>query len=117
MLHEQLKKLKTEPHDLRKFGLLVGGVLLLLGGWFFLRHKAHYPYFIWIGVVLLPLGLVVPRSLKHVYVGWMALGFLLGLIVATILLTLFFYLVVTPMGLIARWMGKDFLARKWDPRV
>jgi polyferredoxin len=117
MLHEQLKKLKTEPRDLRKFGLLVGGVLLLLGGWFFYRHKAHYPYFLGIGVVLLTLGLVAPRSLKQVYVGWMGVGFLLGLIVSTTLLTMFFYLVVTPIGLIARLMGKDFLARKWDQKA
>src|SRR5258708_61112 len=109
-----LKQLKTEPRDLRKFGLSVGGVLVLLGLWFLYRHKAHYPYFLWSGAVLLVFGLAFPRSLKEVYIGWMTLGFILGFIVSTVLLTLFFYLVVTPIGLAARCVGKDFLDRKWN---
>ena len=34
--------LKATTNDLRKFGLLVGGVFCLLGLWFFLRHKSFY---------------------------------------------------------------------------
>jgi hypothetical protein len=44
----------------------------------------------------------------------MALAFLLGFVVSTVFLTVFFYLVVTPVGLIARLSGKDFLERKWS---
>jgi hypothetical protein len=39
---------------------------------------------------------------------------LLGLVVSTVLLTLFFYLVVTPIGLLARASGKDFLSRRLE---
>src|SRR5438876_8420236 len=116
MLIEEIKQLKTGPRELRKFGLMVGSVFFLLGLWFWHRHKAHYPYFIWPGLVLLVLGLTAPRSLKHVYIAWMAVGLFLGLIVSTVLLTLFFYLVVTPIGLAARCFGKDFLERKWDAK-
>ena len=35
-----LQQLSTTTRDLRKFGLVVGGVFLLLGGWFLFRHKA-----------------------------------------------------------------------------
>src|SRR5213594_3245035 len=98
MLREEIKQLKTGPRDLRKFGLTVGGVLLLLGLWFLCRHKAHYPWFLYSGLLLFGLGLAVPRSLKQVYIGWMTLAFVLGLVVSTVLLTLFFYLVMTPIG-------------------
>jgi len=115
MLIEDIKRLKTGPRDLRKFGLSVGGVLLLLACWFFYRQKAHYPYFVYPGVALVALGFAFPKSLKWIYIGWMTLGLALGLIVSTVLLTLFFYLVVSPMGVVARLCGKDFLERKWNP--
>src|SRR2546423_4483343 len=52
MIREEIKQLKTEPRDLRKFGLMVGGVFSLLGLWFLYRHKAHYPYFLCPGILL-----------------------------------------------------------------
>lgn len=114
VIREELKHLKTEPRDLRKFGLLVGGVFLLLGLWFVFRDKPWHAWF-WVpGAFLIALGAVVPRALKHVYLGWMSLALVLGLIVSTLLLTLFYYLVVTPIGLAARLFGKDFLERKFS---
>lgn len=117
MIRDELKQLKTDPPALRKFGLSVGGVLVLLGLWFTLRHKLAGPYLLAPGGLLLGLGLAWPRSLKPVYVGWMAVAFVLGHVVSTVLLVLLFYLVVTPMGLLARAVGKDFLNRKWDPQA
>jgi Na+/glutamate symporter len=113
-IREELKHLQTRPRDLRKFAFLVGGVFLLLGLWFFFRHKPWHPWF-WIpGMALIGFGALAPTALKPVYLGWMALAFMLGLVVSTVLLTLFFYLVITPIGLLARLLGKDFLARKWS---
>ena len=76
-----------------------------------------YPWLLWPGVPLVVLGAVLPRSLKWVYVAWMTLAMVLGAIVSTILLVLLFYLVVTPIGLIARLAGKDFLSRKLDSKA
>jgi hypothetical protein len=42
----------------------------------------------------------------------MSLALVLGLLVSTLLLALLFYLVVTPVGLLARLCGKDFLQRR-----
>ena len=44
----------------------------------------------------------------------MTLAFVLGFIMAHVILTLFFFLIVTPIGLAARLFGKDFLNRKRD---
>src|SRR6267378_7769592 len=114
MIREEIKLLKTGPHELRKFGLLVGAVFALLGIWFWWRDKARYPYFLVPGAVLVVLGATVPRALRLIYIGWMSVAFLLGFVVSNILLTLFFYVVVTPIGLAARLTGKDFLNRKLD---
>jgi Na+/proline symporter len=117
MIREELKQLKTEPRDLRKFGLLVGGVFGLLAAWCWWRGKPAFPYLLAASVPLLVLGLVWPRALKQVYLGWMSLALILGLVVSTILLTIFFYLVVTPIGLLARVAGKDFLSRRMAPEA
>jgi Saxitoxin biosynthesis operon protein SxtJ len=117
MIREELKQLKTEPRDLRKFGLLVGGVFGLLAAWCWWRGKPAFPYLLAASVPLVVLGLVWPRGLKHVYIGWMSLALILGLVVSTILLTIFFYLVVTPIGLLARVAGKDFLSRRMAPEA
>ena len=114
LIREELRHLQTTPRDLRKFGLLVGGVFLALALWFFLRHKPWHAWF-WVpAALLLGLSLVAPKALKRIYIGWMGLAFILGLIISTLLLTLFFYFVVTPIGMAARLFGKDFMGRKWS---
>lgn len=113
-IREDIQQLKTGAHDLRKFGLLVGGVFATFALFLWLRHKAAYPYFLWPGVTLIAFGAVMPRALKYVYIPWMTLAFVLGFIMARVVLALFFFLVVTPIGLVARLFGKDFLRLKLD---
>ena len=116
MLREDIKGLqKATPRDLRKFGLVVGGVFLGLGLLFLLRNKSWWPWFVWPGAPLVVLGAILPRSLKWVYVAWMTLAMLMGAVVSTVLLVLLFFLVVTPIGLVARLTGKDFLSLKLQP--
>ena len=117
MIQDDLQQLSTRTRDLRKFGFVVGGVFLLLGGWFLFRHKPAGPYFLTPGVLLVLLGFVAPRALKVVYISWMSLAFMMGLLVSTIVLTLFYFLVITPLGLVGRLFGKDFLSEKLDPNA
>ena len=113
-IRDDIKELKTDAKTLRKFGFVVGGVFVLLGGLFFLRHKAHWPYFVWPGAALIVLGAIFPRALKWIYLAWMTLAVLLGFIASHVLLAVFFYLVIFPIGLLARLVGKDFLSLKLD---
>ena len=114
-LKDELKELPLGARDLRRFGLLVGGVFALLALWFWYRDRSFWSWLLFPAVPLLLLGAVYPKSLRAVYLGWMMLALVLGLVVSTILLTIFFYLVITPMGLVARRAGKDFLSLKLDP--
>jgi uncharacterized membrane protein len=116
-IHADLKKLKTGARDLRKFGLTVGGVFVLLGVLLLLRHRSSYPSFLGAGAVLMALGVLSPRLLKYVYIAWMAFAFTLGFVMSNVILTLFFFLLVTPIGLVARLFQKDFLARKLDKQA
>ena len=113
-IREDIKQLKTSDRELRKFGLVVGGVFVAVGLLFLWRHPNRTPYFAWPGGVLMVLGAIWPRALKWVYIGWMSLAFVLGFVMAHVILTLLFLLVITPMGLAARLTGKDFLSLKLD---
>ncbi|MCW5555047.1 MAG: hypothetical protein KIS67_23145 [Verrucomicrobiae bacterium] len=121
---EDIRQLRTDAGVLRKFGLVVGGVLTGLGLLFLWRHKLYYPYFLWPGVVLVFFGAVWPRALKWVYLVWMSAAFVLGFAMAHVILTLLFFVIITPVGLVARLAGKDFLRLKlnrvaksyWLPR-
>jgi len=114
MIREELKQLPTAPRDLRKFALLVGGVFTAIGVWLLFRHKPAGPWFVGPGGLLMLLGLSAPKTLKPVYLAWMAMALVLGIVVSTVVLTLFYFLVITPIGLTARLLGKDFLSQKLD---
>ena len=113
-VRQEIRELKTGARELRKFGLMVGSVLVALGLLFFLRHKSSYPFLVWPGVALILFGAIAPRALKYPYIAWMTVAFSLGFVMARILLTAGFVLLVTPIALIARLFGRDFLNRKWQ---
>ena len=55
--------------------------------------------------------------LKTIYVKWMKVAHAIGQIVTTLILVIFFYGILTPVGLILRLMGKDFMDRKLQPEA
>jgi len=115
MFLQDLKEIQTGKRELRKFGLLVGGVFVVLGVLMWLRHKPHFAWCLTPGCVLFVLGAAVPKILKPIYIVWMSVAIALGFIVSNVLLTLFFFFVITPVGLVARMAGKDFLSLKLSP--
>ncbi|HWQ90633.1 MAG TPA: SxtJ family membrane protein [Clostridia bacterium] len=114
MIRQDIQELKTGRRELRNFGLVVGGVFVALGLFFWARGKPYFPYCLLPGVALVLAGLLYPRALKQVFIGWMAVAIVLGFIISHVILTAFFFLIVTPIGWIARLAGKDFLSLKLD---
>jgi hypothetical protein len=52
--------------------------------------------------------------LKIIYTPWMKFGHILGFINTRIILGFIFFVMITPMGLVMRLMGKDPMCRKLD---
>jgi len=61
------------------------------------------------GVVVCVVGLVRPTWIRPVYLGLMAITLPIGWVVSGILLRLVFYVVLTPVGLLFRAVGRDAL--------
>ena len=96
----------------RSFGRSVGGVLLLIAGVLAWRGRIGAAEVVGtIGAVLVFLALVRPSLLKRPRAVWMRGALALGYVNARIILTALFLLVLTPMGLIWRLIGRDPLAR------
>jgi hypothetical protein len=94
--------------DLRSFGLLVGGVFSIIGIWpMLVRGEPMRIGAIGMGALLMMLGGLLPSVLAPIYKGWMWVGHVLGWINTRILLSIVFYGLVTPTGIMFRLMGKD----------
>ncbi len=104
------KTLRTE----REFGLLVGGIFVLLGGWWFYRGKfiTAASLTLPLGTLLILLGLLWPRGLVLPNRVWMLLAEGLSFIATRIILGVVFFLVITPIGVVKRLTGWDPLNRR-----
>lgn len=60
-------------------------------------------------------GLVNPRAIRPVFVGWMILAFPIGWTVSLLLLALIYFGVFMPVGLAFRLAGRDVLSLRPGP--
>lgn len=107
---------ELDRKGLREFGLVTGAILMALFGLFFpwLLGRA-VPLWPWlVGTVLFAWSFAAPMSLNPLYRQWMKLGLLMSRITTPVILGVVFFLVLTPMGLVMRAMGRDPMARKLD---
>ena len=106
----------TDAAQLRKFGLLVGGIFCAIGLWpAVIRGAGPRSWALIVGVLLLVPALLAPRVLAPVYRIWMTVGEALGWVNTRILLGVVFYGLITPMGLIRRLRREDPMRRRHDP--
>ena len=110
----EIKSLAPTRKDLVQFGLLVGGVFAAIGGLLLYKGHAPGPWLLGIGAALMILGAVVPALLKPVYHGWMAMALAMGFVMTRVILTIVFFLILLPIGLFMRLLGKDLLDEKID---
>ena len=114
MLKEEFKLIKDSKKDLQKFGLTVGGALVIVAGFLFWFEKPSAIYFAIIGAILILLGLTYPTILKSLNKLWMGLAIVLGFIMSRVILTVFFYLILTPISVLAKVFRKKFMDLKYN---
>lgn len=113
-IKKELQALPTDAAALRKFGLTVGLVFTAIGLFLRYRGSAWALAPIAVGGLLVIFGVVAPKLLKGVYLGWMTFALVLGSIMTRVLLTVFLFVVLTPFGLLFRLIGRDALTRRPD---
>lgn len=98
----------------RSFGIVFAVVFALIGSWPLKDGGAPRVWALAVAAVFLAVALVGPRLLHPLNLLWFKFGMWLGAVVAPIVMSLLFFAVVTPTGMIVRAMGKDLLRLKID---
>ena len=109
-----MNKIKISSN--RNFGLVFFIVFLIVSTWPLTNEE---PVRIWsaiISSVFLVLGLMNSQLLNPLNKLWFKFGMILGAIVSPVVMGVVFFLVVTPIGLIMKIMGKDLLNKKYDKK-
>jgi len=113
-MFEEIKNIKSEKSDIRNFGITLGIILLLISGFLFWKEKESYQIFSGIGITLSLIAIAIPSVLKPVYWMWMIFATILGWIMTRVILSILFYIVFSPIGLILRLFGKQFIELQWN---
>jgi hypothetical protein len=94
------------------FFILVGGLV------FYKTRSWPIAAAIWTPAFLVSLAAYLwPRFARLVFVGWMCAAFPIGWTISHLLLAFIYYVVLTPIGLLMRLVGRDPMERSFDRKA
>ena len=97
----------------RSFGILFFIVFLILSLWPLKNGNNLNLYFLIISGIFLTLGALNSKLLTPLNKTWIKFGEILGLIIAPIVMSIVYFVILTPVSLIVRLFGKDLLGLKF----
>ena len=96
----------------KSFGIVFFIFFLILATWPLIHGESLRVWSLIVASIFLFLGLINSKLLYPLNLIWMKFGELLGKIISPIVMGIVFFLVVTPIGIIMRLMGKNLLGLK-----
>lgn len=114
MIMNELKSIKSEMQDLKKFGKTLGIAFFILFFLLFFIKKTWYIPIAITGLALTALGFIFPKALFPLQKIWMAISVILGWFITLCILGVIFYLIFTPIGMVSKVIGKKFLLLGFD---
>lgn len=124
-------QLNTKPDrkTLAQFGLVALVAFGLIGGLIFWKKELFglhlsdgaartTAFVLWgLGALSALLGLVKPELNRFLFVGLILVTFPIGFVLSYVIMFVIFYLIITPVGLVFRLIGRDPLAKRFDPKA
>jgi len=107
MLKALLKEIDASPKNVKQFAWLFAFIgIIIIPGIIWYKHdgvigEAGILAF-GIGTLFLLIGLIRFQILNPFYKAWMLLALVLGLVMTKVIITIVYYLVMTPIGLVKR---------------
>jgi len=98
----------------RSFGILFCIVFALIAAWPAMHDGQLRIWPIPISFIFLVLGLLNSKLLNSPNLLWVKFGELLGRIIAPIIMAIIYFVIITPIGLFMRLIGKDLLNTKFS---
>ncbi|HOX04275.1 MAG TPA: hypothetical protein P5555_16200 [Candidatus Paceibacterota bacterium] len=105
-------RLSEEPSQWRRFALVLALMISLLAGLFFWRGRIGglaLAAVLGLAIILAGAAAWKPRWFRGLYRAAMTGSFHVGQVVGKVVLTVLFFAVITPLGLMLRLSGKDLL--------
>jgi predicted membrane metal-binding protein len=103
------------PPSLRSFGLTFAVVFAIIGLWPLIRHGLDVRYWaLGVAAAFLALTFIAPQLLSPLNKVWFAFGLLLHKVVNPLVLGIMFIVLLTPLALIMRILGKRFMPTGFD---
>ena len=100
--------MRATPDQSRDTGLALVLICLLAAYW------GHRPKFVPLAIVLLLVSMVWPKLFRPLATLWFGFSHILGTIMSKVMLTIVFFVIVTPIGVLRRWLGADPLQlQRW----
>ena len=96
----------------KKFGILFFIVFLIISLWPLLNNGQVRYWSLIISSIFLVSAFLFPKPLKPLNKVWIKFGETLGRIIAPIVMSLVFFIVLTPIGIILKIFGNDVLRLK-----
>ena len=93
----------------RSFGIVFFVVFLIIALWPLLNSENVRTWSLVISMIFFFLGIFNSKLLTPLNKLWMKFGLLLGKIVSPVVMSVIFFGIVTPTGLVMRIFGKDIL--------
>ena len=102
--------------ELRWFGLLFLLFWGIVGGIVYVSAESFaVTVSIWlVALAVVVLYYLIPALRRPLYLGWLYAAFPIGWVVSHFVMVITFYLVVTPIGLLMRLLGRDPMKRRLD---
>ena len=104
-----MKKDSVKIPSNRSFGFLFFFVFLAISLWPLISQEDLRLWALILSLIFLILGILNSKILTPLNKLWIKFGILLGNIVSPVVMGVVFFIVVTPIGLIMRLLGKDLL--------
>jgi len=94
------------------FGLTFSLVFAIIAFYTFYFHNNNPLLLILLSINLLLISVIYPKLLYVPNKIWLKFGMILGAIVSPIIMFIIYFVVITPIGLIMKILGKDLLKQK-----
>ena len=98
----------------KSFGILFFIVFLLIAIWPVLESGSIRLWSILISLIFFILGIINSKILTPLKKGWIKLGEILGKFIAPIVMGFIYFIIITPIGILMRLLGKDLLNIKYN---
>ncbi len=105
---------RKPDRELRTFALVVAAPLSAIGGWLLWKGRPSGYVFLGAAGLLLALAAAAPGMLAPVERVWMKAAGVMSVVMTYVILTLTYFLVIAPVGLLVRLTGKDLLQLRWE---